>query len=225
MKNLSEIGFDKYCACPSGRIYSLRSGRYLRQVVQANGYCQVTLCQDGKRSNFLVHRLIAIAFIPNPQDKPTVNHINGNKQDNSLVNLEWMTQQEQVHHSILTGLRYGTRNPDRSLDDEKAHQVCKLIADSWRNKDIAEAIGIDQQIVANIRYGKDYQEIACEYDFNNILPSRRKISVEKLTRICELLEKGKSYREIRLEVDVSSAAISKIKNRKHGIYISQSFNF
>lgn len=225
MKNLSEIGFDKYCACRSGRIYSLRAGRYLTPVVQKSGYCHVTLSQDGKKSNFLVHRLIAIAFIPNPDEKPTVNHKDGNKQNNSLGNLEWMTQKEQIHHALLTGLMGGTRNPDRALDDEQAHQVCKLIADSWRNKDIAQAMNIDQQLVANIRYGKDYQEISCEYDFNNILPSRRKMSVEKLTRICELLEEGKKYSEIRSEVDVSTSAISTIKNRKHGIYISQNFNF
>ena len=96
MKNLSIIGYDKYCACPSGRIYSLRAGRFLQPVLQSSGYCHVTLSQDGMRNNFSVHRLIAIAFIPNGENKATVNHINGNKHDNRLSNLEEVTHQENM---------------------------------------------------------------------------------------------------------------------------------
>jgi len=225
MKNLSFLGFDKYCACSTGRIYSLRSGSYLVPVLQANGYCQVTLSQDGRRRNFSVHRLIASAYMETDDERQIVNHKDGNKQNNKLSNLEWVTQQENVHHAILTGLRCGTRNPDRSLTDETVHIICKLIQDSWRNKDIADALGVEHQIVAGIRFGATYQEISCEYNFTDILPSRRKLSVEKLVGICEMLQDKKSYTEICKVHEVSSATVSKIKNRKSGIYISKNYNF
>jgi hypothetical protein len=65
----------------------------------------VDLCKNGKKKTFLVHRLVATAFIPNPDNKPYINHINGNKTDNRLENLEWCTQSENMKHSYRTGLQ------------------------------------------------------------------------------------------------------------------------
>lgn len=226
MKNLEFLGYDMYAACPSGKIYSIRSGKFLKPVEQRTGYYHVTLSQDGKKDNFLVHRIIAMCFIDN--DNPLrnqVNHKNGVKSDNSVLNLEWVTSKENIHHAFDTGLSRGTRNPDRSLPDEVAHKVCQLIEDSWRNKDIAETLGISQQIVANIRFGSDYQEISCQYNFKDTLPSRRKISTDKLEKVCELLEQGKNLSEIAKICDVSSATVSKVRSRKSGIYISKNYKF
>lgn len=225
MKNLSFLGFDKYCACSTGKIYSLRSNTYLKSVVQRNGYCQVTMSQDGYRKNFSVHRLIAMAYFGTDDADLVVNHKDGNKQNNRLDNLEFVTQKENVHHAIMIGLRVGTRNPDRELSDEVVHIVCKLLQDSWRNTDIADALSIKREVVANIRYGSIYQEISCEYDFNNVLPSRRKLSTEKLVGICEMLQDKKSYSEICKKYDVSSVTVHKIKYRKSGIFISKNYNF
>jgi len=73
------------------------------------GYLCVGLHRDGKRWMAPPHRLVAIAFIPNPENKPTVNHISGDKGDNSVNNLEWATYQEQSDHSIKMGLFNNTR--------------------------------------------------------------------------------------------------------------------
>lgn len=69
------------------------------------GYLRVTFRVNGTSRKFLVHRLVADAFLPNEQGKETVNHIDGNKENNCISNLEWATRREQTAHAIKTGLR------------------------------------------------------------------------------------------------------------------------
>jgi hypothetical protein len=80
-----------------GRPYN-REERVLTQHPDAKGYMKVHLCKDGKSKNAFVHRLVAQAFIPNPDNLPQVNHINEVKSDNRVENLEWVTCRENVNH-------------------------------------------------------------------------------------------------------------------------------
>lgn len=80
--------------------------RILKQTPNktSGNYLQVYLADAGKYKAFLVHRLVAQAFIPNTDNKPVVNHKDGNKQNNCLENLEWCTHKENVLHAFVTGL-------------------------------------------------------------------------------------------------------------------------
>lgn len=69
------------------------------------GYYRVQLCKNDSIEKALVHRLVAQAFIPNPKNKPQVNHIDGNKLNNHISNLEWTTVSENAQHAIVTGLK------------------------------------------------------------------------------------------------------------------------
>lgn len=75
------------------------------------GYLLLDLYKNNKSKTVRVHRLVAQAFIPNPQNKETVNHIDGNKENNTVENLEWATQKEQNEHIYRTGLK-----PKESID-------------------------------------------------------------------------------------------------------------
>ena len=80
---------------------SLKSNKgYKKASVNQDGYYQTTLYKNGKKRNVLVHRIVAEAFLPNLNNKPTVNHKDGNKLNNKLDNLEWATNKEQTNHSI-----------------------------------------------------------------------------------------------------------------------------
>lgn len=87
----------------------LFKGRVLLQIMNKQvQYKQVSLWKENKGTSYYVHRLVAEAFIPNPESKPEVNHIDGNRQNNHISNLEWVTSGENSLHASKTGLRVYT---------------------------------------------------------------------------------------------------------------------
>ena len=95
-------GFSKYEIDKKGNIFDTNTKYNVKSHINVNGYCRISLTPDGKKSNDrqnkYVHRLVAEAFIPNPKNLPYVNHINANKQDNRVENLEWCTSSENMIH-------------------------------------------------------------------------------------------------------------------------------
>lgn len=89
--------------------YKTVKGREITQHISNTGYYNVKLCNGGDRKYFFVHRLVATAFIPNKENKPQINHIDGNRLNNHVNNLEWVTMSENVLHAYNTGLNYGLR--------------------------------------------------------------------------------------------------------------------
>lgn len=80
------------------------SGKTIKSRMNSFGYLDIRLSKDGYTKTCFIHRLIAITFIPNPEHKPYVNHINGIKTDNRIGNLEWVTQSENMKHAYRLGL-------------------------------------------------------------------------------------------------------------------------
>jgi hypothetical protein len=93
---------DRMINNPRGLSYFKR-GRILKSELDRYGYPQVSLCINQKRKAFKIHRLVANAFIQNPENKPNINHINFITNDNSIFNLEWCTQKENAIHSYKNG--------------------------------------------------------------------------------------------------------------------------
>lgn len=83
----------------------------MSQRIDRAGYLTIKLSKHGKDSTQYVHRLLALAFIPNPMNKQYVNHINGNKLDNRLENLEWVDHSENMKHAFRTGLCSFSKKP------------------------------------------------------------------------------------------------------------------
>ena len=98
MKSIN--GFENYSITKNGNILNTKTNRILKYVIDSSGYYQVNLYNNGKSKKFLIHRLVAIYFIPNFENKPQVNHINGIKTDNNVLNLEWNTSKENINHAL-----------------------------------------------------------------------------------------------------------------------------
>jgi|GEM_PF-1593221 len=88
-----------------GKGYYTQKGRILKQSKEKNGYLRIALFKDLVNIKYRAHRIVAEVFVPNPEHKDQVNHINGIKTDNRAVNVEWVTASENQIHAVTTGLR------------------------------------------------------------------------------------------------------------------------
>lgn len=107
-----------------GNVKSIRKNAVLSQIVNKNnGYCYVGMYKDGKNKKLLVHRLVAETFINNADNKKTVNHLDGNKQNNAVSNLEWATYSENHKHAFKNGLKTVTDN-QRKAASKTGKKTC-----------------------------------------------------------------------------------------------------
>lgn len=110
-----------------------------------------TAIDIGLRKTMSAHRLVAEAFIPNPDSLPEVNHINGVKDDNRVENLEWVTPSENVRHSIATGLRVtkrGLQNPKSFFNEENIQECVNLREQGHTYESISKMFGTSRHVVS-----------------------------------------------------------------------------
>lgn len=162
-----------YLISSYGRVISLNYGGWGRTKenktrIRSNGYreAQISIC--GKMYYVLVHRLVAMAFIPNPDNKSEVNHINGNKRDNHIWNLEWVTHSENVQHAYRTNLHPVKRGEEVPTSKNKTPaiiKVCEMLSRGESYKSIANATGVSADMVKAIHVRRTWRCVSNNYIF------------------------------------------------------------
>lgn len=104
LKKYQINNYENYEVDINGNIFSKRFNRYLKPYSNGKGYEMVRLINNDGPKPFKIHRLLALQFIPNTENKKFVNHKNGIKNDNRIENLEWCTHSENIKHAYLNNL-------------------------------------------------------------------------------------------------------------------------
>ena len=186
--------------------------------------------EDGTTRKELVHRLVAKAFIPNPENKPFVNHIDGNKHNNTVENLEWVTPKENGQHASKSGLLESYSGENHYCSEyttEQVERICQMLSEGYRNKDISEIVQVPVGLVSSVRTKASWKHVSDKYP--NIKKKRHKrASIETVDWICSKLEQGMTIQQI---VDESNSEVVNfhlvydIKVRKTYKYVSNKYKF
>lgn len=155
-------GFDGlYQVSNLGRVRRLHKTippRILTTCFDNRGYPKVGLCHGGKCKTRKIHRLVALAFIPNPDGKPEVNHIDGNPHNSCASNLEWVTHLENSRHAVATGLiKSGKYSPLAKLTNEQVRYI-RDNPDGLLQRELAAKFDVTQQTISDVQHGKYYQD-------------------------------------------------------------------
>lgn len=222
MKNMTEIGFDEYCVTAEGAIYSLKSKKFLNLQYNDNGYVVVTLRVDGKTKTVRVHRLVALMYLKNTFfEGAHVNHKDGDKTNNCVENLEWVTREQNMRHAYDNDL---VISKTKKISDDIIHTVCQALEQGARVVDVSKMFSLDRELVDRIYRGSTFKHISYEYDFSKV-PKQSKISVEKVIKICQLIVLNESLVNISLQTETHISTVKAIKQRRVHNHISNSFDW
>ena len=197
-----------YVVSNYGTVKNITSGKILRHAITRCGYHFVTLYVNRTRNYKRVHRLVASAFIENPYGKPTVNHIDGDKDNNTVWNLEWATSAEQNVHAYSIGLmraRKGSESHYAKINETVAHEICLLLSQGKSKNYISSKLNVSKSIIKHILQKDSWVDVSSKYDIdaNSVERSNARDS-NKYTILNESLvfdilsmrDSGLSYRDI-----------------------------
>lgn len=126
------------------------TNKLIKPSDSGKGYLQVPLCIDGVNSAVLAHRAVAIAFIPNPDNLPEVDHLDDNKQNNCVENLIWSTSGDNVRRAWKTGLAKSKKGQDHHASKLKEADILFIRLSKLPRKELAKMFGVNRTCIDRI---------------------------------------------------------------------------
>ena len=211
-------GYSRYAINESGIIKNISRDYILKPRNSGYGaYLTVALINDnGERKTKFIHRLVAETYIPKKDNKLIVNHIDGNKYNNHVSNLEWVTVSENIQHAYDTGLHCkskGVDSPNTNLSSQKVHNICASLMGGLKISCVAQIHSVSESIVKNIKKGSCFKDITSNYDLDSVKRYHR-LSSETVIWICEMLVAGLKPKEILKLTDNKNITLQRIQNIK-----------
>lgn len=155
--------YENYKVSNLGRVKNVQSDKFLKTFTGAHGYKHVNLCNKTGRKQWRVHRLVMLSFTIQPKHKNSINHIDGDKANNELCNLEWCTDKENSRHAVNTGLHkgeHGEKNPRSLLKTDDVLRIKTLYTiEGYTQRKIADKYNISQTHVSDIISGKRWKHV------------------------------------------------------------------
>lgn len=155
------MGMGKSWVCGMYNKIRTKPKSILPKSTNTSGYHQIWLSKNKNGKNYRVHRLVAEAFLENPENKKDINHKNGNKTDNGLDNLEWCTRSENVLHAFKNDLKKPSSGSKHGMSKLKEYDVLKIreLAGKHTKLELAEMFGVGRRSINNIVNHKSWQHI------------------------------------------------------------------
>ena len=164
--------FNGYMISSLGRVANKRTNRILASNPDGNGYYTVCISiSKGIRKTFKIHRLVALNFIPNPDNLPEVNHIKGDLSDNKASSLEWITRSDNMKHAVATGLLpvlIGEKAPNSKITELTARKICKYLEEGVSRSKIESLLfneNVTKSIISKIARKITWSSISKDYNF------------------------------------------------------------
>ena len=230
LRNNSKYQKTGYQISNIGKVKGL-NGNILKEYIHPTGYASIGIHIFGKCYTTLIHRLVAIAFIPNLDNKEQVNHMNGKKSINWVGNLEWNTRNENMNHAVQNGLLdiKGDKHPENKYTESQIIEVCKLLENSENTPvSIEKATGVSRHLIFQIRKGSTWTHISSKYNIPkiNFNDKHRKYTDNEIIEVCELLEDPMiSINEVYMYTGVRKTVINDIIRKHSYMRISDNYVF
>ena len=232
-----------YFISNTGQIYNTVLNRYLHFNNHTDGYLIVRLNTVNGSVDRSVHRLVMLTFVPiDNSDLYEVNHIDGNKRNNDITNLEWVNHDQNMKHASRTGLfvKRGESRENSKLTEKQVRTICEKISEGESPKQISEEMNLKDcnidKIVMNIINRYSWKHISREYDFSHRFNRHFLFTAEQIHEICRYFEKypeastkevlnhlGVKYNDDNIKNYV--IAISAIRKKKNYKNICNQYNY
>lgn len=148
------FSFDDYEITEDGKVFNKKWRRYVKPQPNGKGYLRVQIA----KKFYFVHRLVAEKFVPNPENKPQVNHKDGNKLNNKAENLEWTTNKGNREHAVKTGLQIqGQKCPWAKLAENDVHYIRNHL--EYNSHELADKFGVSSRTIRDIRERRSWKNI------------------------------------------------------------------